>query len=103
MPTTQTLPTPRRIIIGAGAHAELAGLLRARRPDLEIRGKPYTEITSGDLAWADTYVGFKGPPLPTMGSVRWVHCGGAGVDSWLRPEAVRRDIRMTGTSGAFGL
>jgi phosphoglycerate dehydrogenase-like enzyme len=97
------LPTPKRILIGAGAHAELTALLHARRPDLEVRGKPHTEVTSDDLAWADTYMGFKRPPLPTMGSVRWVHCTGAGVDSWLYPTELSRDILFTRTSESFGV
>src|SRR3954463_9381029 len=95
-------PTPRRIVIGAGAHAELAALLQTRRPDLEIRGRPYTEITADDLTWADTYMGFRRPPLPTMGNVRWVHCTGAGVDSWLYPTELPRDILLTRTSESFG-
>lgn len=90
-------------MIGAGAHAELAALLRTRRPDLEIRGRPYTEVTADDLAWADTYVGFRRPPLPTMGSVRWVHCTGAGVDSWLQPTELPREILLTRTSESFGV
>jgi phosphoglycerate dehydrogenase-like enzyme len=89
-------------MIGAGAHAQLIALLSARRPDLELRGKPYTEITSDDLAWADTYMGFKRPPLPTMGNVRWVHCTGAGVDSWLQPTELPREILLTRTSESFG-
>jgi phosphoglycerate dehydrogenase-like enzyme len=90
-------------VIGAGAHAELAALLHARRPDLEIRGRPHTDITTDDLAWADTYVGFRRPPLPTMGNVRWVHCTGAGVDSWLYPTELPRDILLTRTSESFGV
>ena len=97
------LPTPRRILIGAGAHAELTGLLRAKRPDLEIRGKPYTDVTGDDLVWADTYMGFKRPPLPTMGNVRWVHCTGAGVDAWLYPVELPREILLTRTSESFGV
>ena len=98
-----TLPTPRRIVIGAGAHDELAKRLRARRNDLEIRGSAYTDVTADDLAWADTYVGFKRPPLPTMGNVRWVHCTGAGVDAWLNPTELPRDILLTRTSESFGV
>jgi len=97
-----TLPQPRRIVIGASAHAELASLLRARRPELEIRGSPYTNVTADDLAWADTYIGFRRPPLPTMGNVRWVHCTGAGVDSWLQPVELSREILLTRTSESFG-
>src|SRR6185503_20684042 len=97
------LPTPRRIVIGASAHASLSALLRARRPDLEIRGNVYTSVTADDLAWADTYIGFRRPPLPSMGNVRWVHCTGAGVDSWLQPVELPREILLTRTSESFGI
>src|SRR6187551_189640 len=92
----------QHIVIGANAHAELAALLRDARPDLEIRGNRYTELTADDLAWGDTYLGFRRPPLPTMGSIRWVHCTGAGVDSWLYPDELPRDILLTRTSESFG-
>jgi phosphoglycerate dehydrogenase-like enzyme len=42
-------------------------------------------------------------PVPTMGSVRWVHCTGAGVDAWLYPDALSRDILLTRTSESFGV
>ena len=92
----------QRIVIGANAHAELTALLRTARPDLEIRGNKYTELTSDDLAWGDTYIGFRRPPLPTMGNIRWVHCTGAGVDSWLYPDELPREILLTRTSESFG-
>jgi phosphoglycerate dehydrogenase-like enzyme len=94
---------PHRIVIGATAHAELAALLRSRRSDLEVRGAPYTQVTADDLAWADTYMGFRRPPLPSMGNVRWVHCTGAGVDSWLYPDELSREILLTRTSESFGV
>jgi phosphoglycerate dehydrogenase-like enzyme len=93
---------PRRIVIGQGAHAELASLIRSRRSDLELRGSKYTDVTADDLAWGDSYLGFKRPPLPTMGNVRWVHCTGAGVDAWLHPEPLPADILLTRTSEPFG-
>jgi phosphoglycerate dehydrogenase-like enzyme len=98
-----TLPKPRRVVIGASAHAELAERLRARRGDLEVRGNTYTAVTADDLAWADTYMGFRRPPLPNMGNVRWVHCTGAGVDSWLAPPGLPREILLTRTSESFGV
>ena len=101
--SVSTLPTPRRVVIGATAHAELAALLRSRRSDLDVRGAPYTQVTADDLAWADTYMGFRRPPLPSMGNVRWVHCTGAGVDSWLHPTELSRDILLTRTSESFGV
>jgi phosphoglycerate dehydrogenase-like enzyme len=90
-------------VIGATAHAELAARLRSLRTDLEVRGAPYTQVTADDLAWADTYMGFRRPPLPSMGNVRWVHCTGAGVDSWLYPDELSREILLTRTSESFGV
>jgi phosphoglycerate dehydrogenase-like enzyme len=96
------LPTPRRIAIGANTHAELAERLRTLRPDLAVRGALHTELTVDDLAWADTYVGFRPPSLPTMGNVRWVHSIGAGVDPWLFPSELPREILLTRSSESFG-
>ena len=99
---SQPLLEPRRVVIGAGAHVELANQLRALRADLEIRGDTYMNVTTDDLEWGDTYIGFKRPPLATMGNIRWVHCTGAGVDAWLSPDALPRDILLTRTSEPFG-
>jgi len=96
------LPSPHRIVIGARAHAELAERLRAARRDLEIRGSSTSQVTADDLSGADTYVGFLRPALPTLGNVRWVHCTGAGVDAWLYPNELSRDILLTRTSESFG-
>src|SRR4051812_47675248 len=93
---------PRRIVIGANAHADLSKAIGAARPDLETRGAKYTEVTADDLAWGDTYLGFRRPPLPSMGNIRWVHCTGAGVDSWLYPVELPREILLTRTSESFG-
>ena len=82
----------RRIVIGANAHLEIAQALRNARSDVEVRSGTLANITIADLEWGDTYVGFKRPPLPTMGNINWVHCTGAGVDSWLYPEELPRDI-----------
>ena len=93
---------PRRIVIGANAHAELAKAVGAARSDLEIRGNKFTELSSDDMAWGEAYLGFKRPPLATMGNIRWVHCTGAGVDSWLYPEELSRQILLTRSSESFG-
>jgi phosphoglycerate dehydrogenase-like enzyme len=37
-----------------------------------------------------------------MGNIRWVHCTGAGVDSWLFPVELPRTILLTRTSESFG-
>ena len=92
----------KRVIIGAQAHVPIAEALQRARPDLALRGSRYTDVTADDLAWGDTYIGFRRPPLPTMGNIRWVHCTGAGVDAWLLPEELPRDILLTRTTESFG-
>jgi phosphoglycerate dehydrogenase-like enzyme len=89
-------------VIGANAHATLAEALRRARPELAVRGNKYTELTAADLEWGDTYIGFRRPPLASMGNIRWVHCTGAGVDSWFFPVELPRDILLTRTSESFG-
>ncbi len=92
----------RRVVIGQSAHVALSALILAQRPDLELRGVVYTDVTADDLEWADVYVGFRRPPLPTMGNVRWVQCTGAGVDAWLQQPELSRDIVLTRTPESFG-
>ena len=97
-----TAVSAKHVVIGANAHAPLSEALRRARPDLSIRGNTYTELTPDDLEWGDTYIGFRRPPFATMGNIRWVHCTGAGVDSWLFPEELPRDILLTRSSESFG-
>ncbi len=98
----------RRVLVGAGDHADIAARIAAARPDLEVRGGVHSALTPDDLAWADTYVGFKPPrSADAMGNVRWVHCTGAGVDAWLGISQLGRavldpSIRLTRTSESFG-
>lgn len=92
----------KRVVIGANAHAVLSEALLRRRPDLEVRGRRYTDVTDDDLRWGDAYLGFRRPPLAGMGNIRWVHCTGAGVDAWLFPEELPRDILLTRTTESFG-
>jgi D-2-hydroxyacid dehydrogenase (NADP+) len=93
---------PRRIAIGANAHVGIAESIRARRPDLELRGKVFTDITAEDLAWAEAYIGFKRPPLVSnMGNVRWIQCTGAGVDSWMASD-LDPAILLTRSPESFG-
>ena len=94
--------SPQRVVIGANAHAEIAAVLRDRRPALEIRGAPFMEITVDDLAWGDSYIGFKRPPSAThMGAVQWVHSTGAGVDAWLG-SGLTDEILLTRSPESFG-
>src|SRR5262245_35493242 len=93
---------PRRIVIGTSMHADLARAIHAARPDLELRDKPDADVSADDLVWSDTFVGFRRPPVPSMGNVKWVHCTGAGVDAWLYPVELPRDILLTRSSESFG-
>lgn len=89
-------------MIGANAHADIVARLRAQRPELELRGAPYTEITHDDLLWADSYIGFRRPPtVSDMGTVQWVHSTGAGVDGWLGP-GLADHILLTRSPESFG-
>jgi D-2-hydroxyacid dehydrogenase (NADP+) len=90
------------VLIGAAAHDAYVRAFRAALPALEFRGNPHTAVTDDELAWADTYVGFRRPPRPTMGSVKWVHCTGAGIDSWMYPTELPRELLFTRTSEPFG-
>jgi len=105
--------SPRRLVIGANAHAELKAFIGERRPDIEIRGAKFTDVPAADLEWGDAYIGFKRPPsaadaaaasgmIGSMGSIRWVHCTGAGVDSWLAPVELDRSVLLTRTPESFG-
>ena len=92
----------KRVVIGANAHALLSEALLLRRPDLEVRGRRYTEVSEDDLQWGEAYLGFRRPPVAGMGNIRWVHCTGAGVDAWLFPEELPRDVLFTRTTESFG-
>jgi D-2-hydroxyacid dehydrogenase (NADP+) len=89
-------------MIGANAHAGIAESIRARRPDLEVRGAVVTDVTANDLAWAEAYIGFKRPPaVASMGSVRWIQCTGAGVDAWMASD-LDSGILLTRSPESFG-
>lgn len=93
---------PRRVVIGTDAHAEIARYVAARRPDLELRSAPLPQVSAADLEWAQVFVGFRKPPVATLGRVEWVHCTGAGVDAWLYPQEIDRSILITRTPESFG-
>lgn len=100
---TAPVPPPRRVVVGANLHADIAARIRAARPAIEVRGATMADVAAADLDWADAYVGFKRPPAAqAMGSVRWVHCTGAGVDTWLAPPGLAPDVLLTRTSESFG-
>jgi len=103
MATSPPLPSPpRRILVGASDAAAVAARIAAVRPDLELRAIPHTQVTDADLSWAECYVGFRRPSVTTMGSVRWVHSTGAGVDPWLAPDALAPATLLTRSPERFG-
>jgi D-2-hydroxyacid dehydrogenase (NADP+) len=91
-----------RILIGYNVHAELEGYIRERRSDLDLRGKPFVNVTAEDLEWAEVYVGFRRPPVPHWGNVRWIHSVGAGVDAFLFRSNLSPDVVVTRSSEPFG-
>ncbi len=93
---------PHRIVVGARAHEELIQYIGVRRPELQLRGAPHLDVTANDLEWGEAYIGFRRPPVAGWGSVRWVHCTGAGVDSYLFDEKLPESILLTRTSEPFG-
>ena len=93
---------PKRVVIGQDAHVAMTAALLRERPDLEVRGGKYTELRMEDLEWGQAYLGFRRPPLTSLGSIRWVHSTGAGVDAWLYPEELSRNILLTRSSESFG-
>ena len=93
----------QRIVIGAGMHEALASFVAARLPTVELRHAEPSAITPDDLAWADSYVGFRRPAqLETMGNVQWVHSTGAGVDGWLNGPTLEPGILLTRSPELFG-
>lgn len=103
MATSTPLPAPpRRILVGASDAAAVAARIAAARPDLDLRAIPHPQVTDADLRWAEGYVGFRRPAHATMGSVRWVHSTGAGVDPWMAPGALAPATLLTRSPESFG-
>ncbi|MFM9013753.1 MAG: M20/M25/M40 family metallo-hydrolase, partial [Gemmatimonadota bacterium] len=82
--------------------AAVAARIATARPDLELRAILHPQVTDADLAWSECYVGFRRPPVATMGGVRWVHSTGAGVDPWLAPDALAPATLLTRSPERFG-
>lgn len=101
--STVALPdAPKRVVVGHESHAEMAAALMRDRPDLAVRSGKLADITIDDFAWGEAYLGFRRPTLPSMGNIRWVHSTGAGVDPWLYPNELPREILLTRSSESFG-
>lgn len=74
-----------RILIAHHLAASIAERVAHVRPDLELRPMALGDVTTDDVAWAEAIVGFR-RPAAGLGSARWVHSIGAGVDAWLKDD-----------------
>lgn len=93
---------PRRVLLVHSVLRGLADVIAARRSDLELRTRPPAELTPDDLAWAEVYLGFRGPADGRYGGVRWVHCTGAGVDGFLFGGGFPAGVLLTKNTEPFG-
>lgn len=91
----------KRVLVVHHAFAEpIVERLRPARPDIEFRAANPTSASAEDVAWAEALVGFR-RPAAGLGSARWVHCIGAGVDGWTRDISWPRDVLLTRTTQSF--
>ena len=95
-------PAPTRVVIGHELHVAMKAALLRDRPTLEVRSGKLDELTANDMEWGQAYLGFRRPALDTLGTIRWVHSTGAGVDPWLYPDELPRDILLTRSAESFG-
>lgn len=95
---------PGRIVVSHILHREIVDYLRQRRTDLDISGGSPESLADIDLNGVDVLIGFKRPAhAHDMGSVRWVHSSGAGVDGWLGKPALDESILLTRSPELFGV
>lgn len=95
-------PPPARLLIVDRDRDALAAWIGERRPALEIRTRERAVVTPDDLAWADTYMGFRPPPHLSLDGIAWVHCTGAGVDGYLFRRPFPAATLLTRNDEPFG-
>lgn len=95
-------PPPARLLLVDRDRDAIAAWIAERRPGLEIRTLERSEVTREDLAWADTYMGFRPPPHLTLDGIAWVHCTGAGVDGYLFRRPFPAGTLLTRNDEPFG-
>jgi phosphoglycerate dehydrogenase-like enzyme len=92
-----------RVLVVHHAFAEpIVERLRPARPDLEFRARHPDDTSTDDVAWAEALVGFRRPAVG-LGTARWVHCIGAGVDGWTRDVAWPSNVLLTRTTQSFAV
>lgn len=91
----------RHILITEQSLHDVADVLPTCRPDLYTRFVPYDELRLADLAWADTWIGFRPPVTSAESSIRWFHSAAAGIDNFasLAPSVEKYDAIVTNTVG----
>lgn len=98
---TLDLTPPTRVLLANRLAEPIAAGLRAAKPGLDLRAKQMHEVGPDDLAWAEALIGFK-RPAAGIGTVRWVHSIGAGVDAFLDGPAWPASVLLTRTNESFG-
>jgi len=93
---------PRRILVAYRLHEQVGAYLRARRPDLGVRGRDLEQVSAEDLGWAEVLIGFRRPPGDGWGNLRWIHSVGAGVDAFTFRTDLPGTILLTRTSEDYG-
>lgn len=94
--------TPERILIVGEQVAGIRDLIAAARPDLTLRVKRLADVGTGDLDWAQVYVGFRKPAVEGWGRVGWIHSIGAGVDGLVFRKPLPPGIILTKSGEDFG-
>lgn len=91
----------KRIIISGRLYKNMECLLKDKI-NKEVFFLPEDEITEAQLNWADAFVGFRPSSNFDFYNLKWVHCLGAGVDSFLLNRKWKDDVILTRTTGPFG-
>lgn len=71
----------RHILITEKSLRDVASRLADLRPDLETRFVPFEELRLADLAWSNTWIGFRPPVSAAESNIRWFHSASAGLDN----------------------
>lgn len=90
-----------QIIVTGRLYKEMEAILAGCLPQ-QIRFLPEEEVTGEVLQWADAYAAFQPVPEFQFHNLKWVHCLGAGVDSFLRHREWKEDVLLTRTNASFG-
>lgn len=85
---------PSRVLITEERFADLGDEISKQLDGLEFRFVPRDDVSDDDLAWADTWIGYRAPAPPTESSIRWFHSAADGVDPF---HSLYEDFASTGS------